>query len=616
MNHQAIGSIFAKPAVTLTERDDGTILLDNPVPLAPYARCVGEYLEYWAEAAPDREFIAQRSPAGLWQGLTYAQTLDKVQRLGTWLLKNGITPERPVCVLTDNSVDHALLMLAAMHVGTPYASISPAYSLMSKGHEKLKNLVQRLDPGIIYAGGVARFQAALKSIESLHRAQLVVADEDDSEGLGVSALRMSELLKDSDLALVNKAYAAITPDTIAKILFTSGSTGYPKGVLNTQRMLCSSQQAREQAWPFLKDEPPVLLDWLPWNHTFGSNHNFNMVLKHGGTLYLDGGKPVPGLFDTSIANLRDIAPTLYMSVPRAFDMLLSTLKSDTALRKQFFSRLQLILYAGAALPQYVWDGLIEISREELGYVVPMVTAWGSTETSPLATDCHFQADRSGVIGLPASGVTLKLVPGGDKLEVRVKGPVVTPGYFKQADVTQAAFDEEGYYKIGDAVRFADPQRPEAGLIFDGRVSEDFKLTTGTWVSVGNVRLEGLEYLAPVAQDIVVTGHDRDEVGFLVFPNFAACRQVAGLGENAPVDEVIAHPKVLEVVQKGLTRLKKAHPASSTHAGRALLLDSPPSVDDGEITDKGYINQRAVLQRREMKVEALYETQPGAQVIRP
>ncbi|HCP76320.1 MAG TPA: feruloyl-CoA synthase, partial [Pusillimonas sp.] len=323
-----------------------------------------------------------------------------------------------------------------------------------------------------------------------------------------------------------------------------------------------------------------------------------------------------GLFETSIANLRDIAPTHYMNVPRAFDMLLATLKTDTALRKQFFSRLQLIFYAGAALPQHLWDGLIEMSRAELGYAVPMVTAWGSTETSPLATDCHFQADRSGVIGLPVPGVTLKLVPGGDKLEVRVKGPVVTPGYFKQPDVTEAAFDEEGYYKIGDAVRFADPQRPEAGLIFDGRVSEDFKLTTGTWVSVGNVRVKGLEYLAPVAQDIVVTGHDRDAIGFLVFPNFAACRQIAGLGEDTPVNEVIAHPKVVDTVRQGLARLKNEHPASSTHAQTALLLDSPPSVDDGEITDKGYTNQRAVLQRREMKVEALYETEPGPEVIRP
>jgi feruloyl-CoA synthase len=614
MNDQTTASIFASPAVSLSRRDDGTILLNNPVALEPYARCVGEYLQYWAESAPDRDFIAQRSPAGLWQGLTYAQMLDKVHRVGTWLLRNGITPERPVCVLTDNSIDHALLMLAAMHVGIPYASISPAYSLMSKDHEKLKNLVERLNPGVIYAGGIARFQAALESIKSLHHAQLVVADEDDCQG--VDALRISELMADIDLAMVNKAFATVTPDTIAKILFTSGSTGYPKGVLNTQRMLCSSQQAKEQVWPFLKEEPPVLLDWLPWNHTFGSNHNFNMVLKHGGTLYLDGGKPVPGLFDISIANLREIAPTLYMNVPRAFDMLLAALKSDAGLRKQFFSRLKLIFYAAAALPQHLWDGLIEMSREELGHVVPMVTAWGSTETSPLVTDCHFQADRSGVIGLPVPGVTLKLVPAGEKLEVRVKGPVVTPGYFKQPDVTQAAFDEEGYYKIGDAVRFADPDRPEAGLIFDGRVSEDFKLTTGTWVSAGNLRIKGLEYLSPVAEDIVVTGHDRDEVGFLVFPNFKACRQLAGLADDTDVQEVISHPEVLSALRKGLVKLKKAHPASSMHAERAMLLDSPPSVDDGEITDKGYTNQRAVLQRRVMEVEALYETSPGPGVIRP
>ena len=597
-------SIFATPAVTVTRREDGSMLLDSPDPLKPYARCMGEFLIQWAEDTPDRLFIAQRSPAGMWQGATYAQALEKVVRLGSWMLANGLTPERPVCVLTDNSVEHALLMLAAMHVGIPYASISPAYSLMSHDHEKLKNLVQRLQPGLLYVGGVARFGPALDAIQGLHRAQLVVADADELPD--ESTLRFSDLLGNCDLAAVHQAFAAITPDTIAKILFTSGSTGYPKGVLNTQRMLCSSQQAKEQVWPFLATQPPVLLDWLPWNHTFGSNHNLNMVLKHGGTLYIDGGKPVPGLFEKSIENLRDVSPSLYMNVPRAFDMLLPVLREDADLRRRFFANLKVIFYAGAALPQNLWDGLMELSRQELGHAVPMVTAWGSTETSPLASDCHFQADRSGNIGLPVPGVTLKLVPAGDKLEVRVKGPVVTPGYLNQPDVTRSAFDDEGFYCIGDAVRFADTQRPEAGLMFDGRVSEDFKLMTGTWVSVGNVRLRGIEFLAPVAQDIVVTGHDRNSIGFLVFPNVPACRRLANLSDDAPLSQVLSHPRVREVVQQGLARMRQACPASSTHADRAVLLTSPPSVDDGEITDKGYINQSLVLRRREAQVEALYD----------
>lgn len=610
----AVPAIFAAPAVNVTPRPDGSILVENPMPLEPHARCIGQYLEHWARAAPDRNFLQERNPAtGNWEGVTYAQALEKVYRIGTWLIKRGVRTDRPFCVLTDNSVEHALIMLACMHVGVPYASISPAYSLVSKDYAKLKNLIQRLDPDVIYVGGIERFRPALKALEGLHRATLVVAQSDPApSGEG---LAFGDLLKDIDAPAVQQAYDGITPDSVAKILFTSGSTGYPKGVINTQRMLCSSQQAKSQIWPFLNETPPVLLDWLPWNHTFGSNHNFNIILVHGGTFYLDSGKPVPGLFDATIANLRDVAPTLYMNVPRAFDMLLPVLRSDAQLRRQFFSQLKVIFYAAAALPQHLWDGLIELSRQELGHAIPMVTAWGSTETSPLATDCHFQADRSGVIGLPVPGVTLKLVPNSGKLEVRVKGPVITPGYYKQPEVTAKAFDQEGFYLIGDAVRFADPDKPEAGLMFDGRVSEDFKLTTATWVSVGTLRVKGIECLAPLAQDIVVTGHDRDSVGFLVFPNIAACRQVSGLDAQAPLEQVLAHPSVRQGVLDGLRALHAASSGSSTYADRALLLATAPSVDDGEITDKGYINQGAVVQARAALVESLYESQPGPDVIR-
>jgi feruloyl-CoA synthase len=414
----------------------------------------------------------------------------------------------------------------------------------------------------------------------------------------------AELLMTESTVTVEAFHARVGPDTIAKILFTSGSTGYPKGVINTQRMLCASQQAKTQVWPFLARTPPVIVDWLPWNHTFGGNHNFNLVLRHGGTLYIDGGKPAPGLIDASIANLREIAPTLYFNVPRGFDMLVGALRADSALRRNFFSRLQLMFYAGSALPQNLWEDLIELSVQETGQAVPMVTAWGSTETSPLATDCHFQAPRSGVIGLPVPGVELKLLPAGDKLEIRVRGPNVTPGYLDQPELTARAFDEEGYYRIGDAVRFADPARPEAGLVFDGRVAEDFKLSSGTWVNVGAVRIKGIELLAPVAQDIVVTGHDGDEVGFLVFANLAACRALAGLPVDAAPAEALAHPAVREQVRAGLQAMKALGGGSSTYAARALLMAEPPSVDAGEITDKGYINQSAVLARRAALVAQL------------
>ncbi len=605
-------SLFAEPAIAVTTRPDGAIIIENPMPLQPYARCVGEYLEKWAVEAPERNFLMERGPDGQWRGLTYAQALDQVKRIGAWLLTRRARPGHPVCVLNDNSIDHAMVMLGCMHIGIPYAGISPAYSLVSKDHAKLKNLIERLDPDVIYVGGIQRFEAALASIKSLHQADIVVADTDTPPP---GAFRFSQMLECEDEAAVRAAFEGITPDTIAKILFTSGSTGYPKGVINTQRMLCASQQAKVQVWPFLAEQPPVLLDWLPWNHTFGGNHNFNLILANGGTLYLDSGKPLPGMFDASIANIRDCAPTLYLNVPRAFDMLLPALRSDADLRRHFFSNLQVIFYAAAALPPYLWDGLIELSKQELGYAVPMVTAWGSTEPSPLATDCHYQAERPGVIGLPVPGVSIKLAPSGEKLEVRVKGPNVTPGYFKQPDITTAAFDDEGYYRIGDAAKFADPQRPVAGLMFDGRVSEDFKLTTATWVSVGTLRVKGLEAMAPIAQDIVVTGHDRDSVGFLVFPNVAACRQLTGLGEQAGVQELVDHPAVRARVLEGLRALHAASTGSSTYADRAILLNSPPGVDSGEITDKGYINQSAVLKTRAGLVDTLYAATPDACVIR-
>ena len=523
------------------------------------------------------------------------------------MLELRLPAGRPVVVLSDNGVDHALLMLACMHVGLPYAALSPAYSLMSQDHAKLRALVTRLRPGLVFAASASRYASALAAIDGLHDAVLVASD---APGLPSGMLPFSSLLAATDEAAVQAAFEAVGPDTVAKILFTSGSISEPKGVINTQRMLCASQQAKTQLWPFLTSMPPLIVDWLPWNHTFGGNHNFNMVLRHGGTLYIDGGKPAPGLFDASIANLRDIAPTLYFNVPRGFDMLVGALRADSGLRRNFFSRLQLMFYAGSALPQNLWDSLIELALQETGQAVPMVTAWGSTETAPLATDCHFQAPRSGVIGLPAPGVELKLLPAGDKLEIRVRGPNVTPGYLGQPELTAKAFDDEGFYRIGDAVRFADAERPEAGLVFDGRVAEDFKLSSGTWVNVGAMRVKGIELLAPVAQDIVVTGHDGDGVGFLVFANVLACRALAGLPADAPAAEAISHPAVCEQVRSGLAAMQALGGGSSTYAARALLMAEPPSVDAGEITDQGYINQSAVLTRRAALVKALADDGEG------
>ncbi|MBR0843621.1 feruloyl-CoA synthase [Bradyrhizobium liaoningense] len=603
-----VAGLFATPRTLAEHRADGSIVLRSPEPLGESARCTGDWLEQWARQTPDTIFLAERGgPEAPWTTVTYAQALRQVRAAASWILAQGLSAEHPVVILSDNSIDHALLALAAQHVGVPSAAISPAYSLMSKDFDKLRSMITLLEPGAIYVAATKPFAAALAAIKPLHQAQIISGNADDAGTLAFRSIATTP-----EAPGVARAFAAVTPGTIAKFLFTSGSTGTPKAVINTQRMLTSSQQAKAQTWTFL--EPGrgdlVILDWLPWSHTFGANHNFNLVLRNGGSLYIDGGKPAPGLFATSLANLKSVIPTVYFNVPRGFDMLIAALRGDEDLRCRFFGGVKFAFYAGAALPQNLWDALEQLSIETAGRALPMVSAWGSTETSPLAADCHFLAERSGNIGVPIPGTELKLVTSGDKLEVRVRGPNVTPGYWKAPELTKQAFDDEGFYLIGDAVKFADGERPERGLFFDGRVAEDFKLNSGTWVSVGTLRLAGIAALAPLAQDIVVTGHGGDEVRFLVFPNIAACRAHAGLSETAGVNEVLAHDKVRTAIAQGLGRLKQQSANSSGHATRALLLAEPASVDGGEITDKGYINQRAVLTRRADAVARLNDDGAG------
>jgi feruloyl-CoA synthase len=596
-----VSPLFALPSVSAQRMPDGAIILKSRVPLQGADRCIGDWLEKWARQTPDVIFLAERASVDApWTTVTYGEALRKVRGAAAWIIAQDLSAQRPLAILSDNSIDHALFSLAAMHAGVPAASISPAYSLMSKDFDKLKSMIALIEPGAIYVASTTQFAAALAAIAPLHTAVIVTGEVRSADALPfrvVAAARPGEA--------VDTAFAAITPETIAKFLFTSGSTGTPKAVINTHKMLTASQAAKAQVWPFLERDKPVILDWLPWSHTFGANHNFNLVLRNGGTLYIDGGKPAPGLFATSLANLRSVVPTIYFNVPRGFDMLIAALREDNALRQRFFTDVKVVFYAGAALPQNLWDALEKLSTETVGRAIPMVSAWGSTETAPLATDCHFQAQRSGNIGVPVPGTELKLVPNGDKLEVRVRGSNVTPGYWKAPEQTANAFDSDGFYMIGDAMAFADPDRPELGLFFDGRVSEDFKLTSGTWVSVGTLRVAGIAALAPLAQDIVVTGHDADDVRFLVFPNVAACRALAKLPDDAGLAEVLGHDAVRAAVARGLSQLKEASGgASSAHATRALLMAEPPSVDDGEITDKGYINQRAVLSRRESETARL------------
>ncbi|MEZ4589266.1 MAG: feruloyl-CoA synthase [Gemmatimonadales bacterium] len=604
--------LFAPPRVVVEREADGSMTLRSPDPLGDPGRVVGDWLERWAVEAPDRPFLLERGADRRWVGPTYAEAYEAVWRIAGGLLARGLGPDRPVAILSDNSVEHALLSLAAMHVGIPVAPVSPAYSVMSSDYKKLRRIILLTGPGLIYVADHVRYGPALSAIPTAHDAEVVSGTAREPLN-GVTPF--AAVTEGGNRAEVFERFRSIGPDTVAKLLFTSGSTGEPKAVINTQRMLCANQQQRAQVWPFVERHPPVVLDWLPWSHTFGGNHNFNMVLRQGGTLYLDGGRPAPPLFPETIANLREVSPTIYFNVPRGYDMLVAALREDEELRRSFFARLQVVFYAAAALPPHLWDALRELARETVGEPVVVTSAWGSTETAPLAADCHFQAERSGVIGLPVPGAELRLVPEGDKLEVRVRGPNVTPGYWRRDDLTATHFDERGFYRIGDAVRFVDPSQPARGLLFDGRVAEDFKLDSGTWVNVGMLRVQAIAALAPVAQDLAVAGHDRSEVGFLVFPNLAACRALAGMDEDEPADAVLAHQAVRQAVAAGLGKLKREATGSSMHGGRAILLADPPSIDRGEITDKAYLNQRAVLQARSELVAALFDDS-DQRVIRP
>jgi len=592
---------FAPADVDVEHLQDGGFILRSPLQLEPYSTNICSHLIEWAEKVPERTFLAERSTSGEWCCVTYGGALESTRSLAQALLTHNVTADRPLMILSGNSIESGLLQLAAMFVGIPVSPVSPAYSLMSGDFGKLKFVNDLVRPGLIYAADGDLFSNALAALD-LDDVTLVVKY---GAPAGVDALTMENMLATEVTPDVDAAYSQVGADTVAKILFTSGSTGMPKGVINTQRMMCSNQQALAQIWPFITRRPPVLVDWLPWNHTFGGNHNFNLVLRRGGTLYIDTGKPAPGMFAATIDNLREIAPTAYFNVPRGFQMLAPYLEQDTALRDYFFSNLDTIFYAAAALPQDLWERFEKLSMAALGKKVAMTSAWGLTESAPLATGVHFPIARAGVIGLPVPGTELELLPNAGKLEMRLRGPNITPGYFKRDDLTREAFDEDGFYITGDAGKFADPDDASKGILFDGRVAEDFKLLTGSWVNTGMVRVGAVSACTELIQDAVVTGHDRDHIGLLIVPNLAGVANVADEGSDTPLPELLCHEKVRQKLCVDLASYNAANPASSTRIMRVLFLLEPLDTDAGEITDKGYVNQRAVLERRHELVLQLY-----------
>lgn len=576
---------LAVPRIRRRDLAGGSFILESEEVLSAHADHLGQLLQAQAARQPDAVFLAEKISGGSgWREVSYGEAWNAARSIAQALLDRGLDQTTPIVILSGNSVDHALLMLGGFVAGVPVTPVSVAYSLMSGDFAKVHHIVGLVKPRLIFAQGGGPFEKVLAALP-----------KDIETITDISALRATEAT-----AAVEARFNAIRPDWVAKYLFTSGSTGLPKGVINTHRMLSSNQQAIAQIWPFLQTTPPVLLDWLPWNHTFGGNHNFNMVLRQGGTLFIDDGKPAPGMVDKTVANLSDVSPTIYFNVPAGYAMLIPHLEKDAALCERFFRNLQMIFYAGAALPPDLWARLEALSIRTLGRRVIMTSSWGSTETSPLATAAHYPIERAGVIGVPVPGVQLKFVPSGSKLEIRVKGPNVTPGYVGGTEQTQKAFDEDGFYCIGDAAKLADENDPAKGVVFDGRTAEDFKLTTGTWVHVGGVRVTALAACSPLLQDAVVTGQDRGYIGLLAWPSAAA-------KEMAPEE-------LRRQIAEKLALHNRTQGGSSLKVQRVLLLSEPPSIDANEITDKGYINQRATLERRHADVMRLYADPPAADVI--
>jgi feruloyl-CoA synthase len=578
---------------------DGSFVLRSTESLGEYPERLTDVLEHWAEATPDRTFVARRDKCGEWVEISYAQMLDRARRIATGLRVRGLDAERPVAVLAENSLEHLTMAFGAMYAGVPYTPVSPAYALLSKDYAKLGFILDTLTPGLVSASGSA-FAPAIEAVVGTDVEVVLNEGELDSR----PSTSFASLL-DAEPISLDHVHENIGPDTIAKFLFTSGSTRMPKGVINTHRMLCANLQMISQSLRFLTEEPPVLVDWLPWNHTFGGNHNVGIVLYNGGTLYIDDGKPTPQGICETLRNLREIAPTVYFNVPKGFEEIAAAMERDDVLRNRLFSRVKAFFFAGAGMPQAVWDQLDQLGQRTLGQRIPVFTGLGMTETSPSSMFAVGPDVESGHIGLPVPGVEAKLAPVDGKLEVRFRGPNVMPGYWRSPENTAQAFDEEGYYCTGDAVCFIDPDDTQKGLRFDGRIAEDFKLSSGTFVNVGVLRARIIEAGAPNVQDAVITAPDRDDIGVLLFPRLDACRALAGLAEDAPAAEALGHEAVRAFFQELVDLLWREGTGSANRVARALVMREPPSIDLGEITDKGSLNQRAVLKHRAALIESMY-----------
>ena len=601
---------FNDPVVNVERRDDGTIYLRPTQPLGDYPLRITDRLHHFAKTTPQRVFMAERVGPEGWRELSYATLLAASRHIASGLLARGLSPDRPVMILSGNSIDHALVAFGSLYAGVPFCPVSPAYSLVSRDYGKLAYLMKLLTPGLVFVDDADKFADAL--IANVPEGTEIVASFGSVPGRKITML--ADLIASPLFAGLDAVHDKIGPDTIAKFLLTSGSTGNPKAVINTQRMICANQVMIRETLAFLKDEPPVIIDWLPWNHTFGGNHNIGLTLFNGGSMYLDQGKPVPGGIEETVRNLREISPTVYFNVPKGYESLLPYFREDPGLRKTFFSRLHAMFFSGAALAPHVWNELDELSVAETGTRVPMLTGLGSTETAPFFMSVNPRTSRSGHVGLPVPGNEAKLVPNNGKMEVRAKGPNVTPGYWRLPEVSAAAFDSEGYYQMGDALKPVDPNDFNAGFDFDGRVAEDFKLASGTWVSVGPLRARFVAACAPLARDVIIAGINRDEIAAIVVLDLDGCRLI---NPTLPMDDLAAtaaDPLIVAAFRERFAKFQGTATGSSTRITRAVLLGVPLSIDKGEVTDKGPINQRAVLENRKDLIERIYAATPGDDII--
>ncbi len=595
--------------VEIERRGDGSILMRSTEPLGAYPRVLTERLFAAAAQHPGRTFIAQRGPGGAWESLTYAQAAEKVRSIAQALIDRGLNSERPLAILSAGSNAHALLALAATHAGIPYCPVSPAYSLVAKDFAKLDHVLGLLTPGLVFVEDAEAFQRALAGT-SVTGYEIAAAS--GAEGYGHTPF--SQLETTEATAAVDAAHAAIDADDVNKVLFTSGSTGAPKGVANTHRMVCSNQQMFLQSLPVMGKRPPVLLSWLPWHHTSGANMILGMTVYNAGTLYIDDGKPLPGLMDRTIANLREVSPTAYFSAPSAFQELIPVLRADRALRETFFRDLAFCYYSGSSMPEPLIAAMDELAVQTVGARVPFFSNYGATETGPVTLMVNWPDPRGGLVGLPAPGAEFKMHPVDGKYEACQRGPNVMPGYWRQPELSAKVFDEEGFYHFGDAVGPIDPQDLTAGLRYEGRLGENFKLLTGTWVSVGMLRDRLITAAAPLIRDAVITGENRGEVGALVFPDAVQARKLAALPDDAPAAEAFAHPHVRGALQAVLDRLSRESTGSSTFIARVAVLAELPRPEAGELTDKGSVSQKTVLRTRAAEVDALYSDHPHANVL--